>query len=143
MAAYFNLNNNKISQELLVSKFNMILDNQCRLVLNDQNQRITSPHNKPQRSPEFVQKQPPELFRRKKCSLKFRKFYRKTPVLESLFNNKRLQHWRFPVRFPKVLRTRILKNSCERLLQFVLSQTSIANNSGKFGLDETSIECRV
>ena len=36
MAAYFNLNNNEISKELLVNKFNMILDNQGRLVLNDQ-----------------------------------------------------------------------------------------------------------
>ena len=36
MTAYFNLNNNKISKELLVNKFNMILVNQCRHVLNDQ-----------------------------------------------------------------------------------------------------------
>ena len=36
MAAYFNLNNNEISNELLVIKFNMILDNQGRLMLNDQ-----------------------------------------------------------------------------------------------------------
>ena len=28
MAAYFNLNNNELSKELLVNKFNMILDNQ-------------------------------------------------------------------------------------------------------------------
>ena len=58
MAAYFNLNNNEISKELLVKKFNMILDNQGRLVLN--NQKISAPHNEPQRSPWFVQKQPPE-----------------------------------------------------------------------------------
>ena len=35
MAAYFNLNNNEISKELLVNKFNIILDNQGRLMLND------------------------------------------------------------------------------------------------------------
>ena len=66
MAAYVNLNNNKISKELLFYKFNMILDNQGRLVLNDQS--ITWPHNKPQRSPEFVQKQPPDVFCRTRCS---------------------------------------------------------------------------
>ena len=48
MAAYFNLNNNEISKELLVNKFNMILDYQGRLMLNDQT--ILFP-NKPQRSP--------------------------------------------------------------------------------------------
>ena len=31
MAAYFNLNNNEISKEFLVNKFNRILDNQGRL----------------------------------------------------------------------------------------------------------------
>ena len=60
MAAYFNLNNNEISKELLVNKFNMILDSQGRLVLNDQ--KIPSPHIELQRSPTFVQKQPPEVF---------------------------------------------------------------------------------
>ena len=42
MALYFNLNNNETSKELLINKFNMILDNQGGLVLNDQS--ITSPH---------------------------------------------------------------------------------------------------
>ena len=60
MAAYFNFNNSGILKELLVNKFNMILDNQGRLVLNDQS--ITSPDSEPQRSPKFVQKQPPDLF---------------------------------------------------------------------------------
>ena len=41
MAAYFNLNNNEISKELLVNQSNMILDNQGRRVLNDQ--KISSP----------------------------------------------------------------------------------------------------
>ena len=48
MTGYFNLNNNEISKELLVNKFNMILDYQGRLMLNDQ--KIPFP-NKPQRSP--------------------------------------------------------------------------------------------
>ena len=66
MAAYFNLNNNGISKELLVNKFNMILDNQGRFVLNDQ--KTLSPHNKPQISRGFVEKQPPEVFCKKRCS---------------------------------------------------------------------------
>ena len=49
MAAYFNLNNNEISKELLVNKFNMMLGNQGRLVLNVQ--IITSSHSEPTRSP--------------------------------------------------------------------------------------------
>ena len=36
MAAYFNLNNNEISKNLLVNKFNMILDNQGRAMLYNQ-----------------------------------------------------------------------------------------------------------
>ena len=63
----------------------------------------------------------------KKGVLKFRKFHRKTPVLESLFSKvaglracnfikKRLQQRCFPVKFAKFLRTTILKNICEQLL---------------------------
>ena len=61
MTAYFNLNNNEISKELLVNKFNIILNNQVGLMLNDQ--KIPLP-NKPQRSP--------GLFRssRRRCSFK-------------------------------------------------------------------------
>ena len=55
MAAYYNLNTNKISKELLVNRFNLILYNQGRLVLN--NQSISSLHNEPQRSPGFVSPQ--------------------------------------------------------------------------------------
>ena len=33
MIGYFNLNNNEISKELLVIKFNTVLDSQCRLAL--------------------------------------------------------------------------------------------------------------
>ena len=54
MAAYFNLNNNEKSKELLVTNFKIILDNQDRLMLNEQ--KIPLP-NEPQRSPGFVQKQ--------------------------------------------------------------------------------------
>ena len=53
-ASYFNLNNNGILKELLINKFNMILDSQGRLVLNEQS--ITSADNEPQKSPKFVQK---------------------------------------------------------------------------------------
>ena len=62
MAAYFNMNNNKISKEHLVNKFNMILDNQRRIMLN--NQKISLP-DETQKSPGFVQKQscvPKEVF---------------------------------------------------------------------------------
>ena len=65
-----------------------------------------------------LQKQPPEVFC-KKVSLEIRKFHKKTPVLESLFNKvldlqtckfikKRLQHRCFPVKFAKFLRAPIL-----------------------------------
>ena len=64
-------------------------------------------------------------------------------MLESLFNKARLQHWCFPVKFAKVLRTTISKNSCERQLLFVLPQNVIVNSSGEFGLGKTSTECKV
>ena len=61
----------------------------------------------------------------KRCSQKFGKFYRKTPVLESLFDKvaalktrnvikKRLQHRCFPVKFAKFFRKSILKKICEQ-----------------------------
>ena len=93
-------------------------------MLNEQS--ISLPHNEPQRSPGFVQKQPLELFCRKICFKKFHKFPRKTPVLESLFNSVAGRNF-----------------ICERLLLFVSHQNNIANNSGKFELDETSTECKV
>ena len=60
-------------------------------------------------------------------SEKLSKFHRETSVLESLFNKvagfqafnfikKTLQHRCFPVKFAKFLRTRLLKNTCKRLL---------------------------
>ena len=74
------------------------------------------------------QKQPLKVFCKRRCSEKLCKFLRKTPALESLFNNaadlwvstflrKRLQHRWFPVKLAKFnLTTPILKNICERLL---------------------------
>ena len=57
-----------------------------------------------------------------RCSLKFRKFHRKTPGLESLFNKvaspqacnlikKRLQHRCFPMKYAKFLRTPFLQKT--------------------------------
>ena len=60
-----------------------------------------------------------------------------------LFNEKRLQHWWFPLQFAKVFKTTVLKNSCEKLLLLVLPQNTIANSSGEFGQDETSTGCKV
>ena len=64
------------------------------------------------------QKQPPEVFCKKRCSQKFRKFRRKTPMLEGLqaLLKKRLQHRYFPVKFAKFLRTSMLKNIHKWLL---------------------------
>ena len=65
MAEHLNLNNNKISKELLVNKFNLILDNQCRLMLNDK--KINLP-DEPHKSHWFVQKRPPEVFCKRRFS---------------------------------------------------------------------------
>ena len=65
-----------------------------------------------------LRKQPPEIFCRKRCLQKLRKFHRKTPVLESLFNKvaglrawnfiqNRLQHRKFA----KLLRSPFLQNT--------------------------------
>ena len=70
----------------------------------------------------------------------------KAPVLGSLFNNaaglqawdfikKILQHWCFPTKFAKFLRTPILKNICERLFLFVSPQNTFINSGGEFGLE--------
>ena len=52
---------------------------------------------------------------KKRVLIKFRKFHRKTLVLESVLK-KRLQHRCFPVKHAKFLITAILKNICEQLL---------------------------
>ena len=75
----------------------------------------------------WIQKKTPEVFFKKRCSLKLRNIFRKTPVLGSLFNKvvglqdckyikKRLQHRCFVRNLRKFLRTNFLKNICERLL---------------------------
>ena len=71
-------------------------------------------------------------------------------MLEPLFNNVAdLQACNFikkilPQCFlMKLLRRPILNNICERLLLFVSPQNTTTNSGGKFGLDETSTECKV
>ena len=68
------------------------------------------------------QKQPLKVFCKKSFIRNFRKFHKKTPMLESLFDKvaglqtfikKRLQHSCFPSRFTKFLGTVILKNICK------------------------------
>ena len=108
MAVYFNLNNDKISKELLVNRISMILDNQGRLGLNDE--KIPSPHNEPQRSRGFV------LW--KKVFLKISQISQENTCVGVSFRpatlfKKRLQHWCFPVKFPKFLKTTILKNTAK------------------------------
>ena len=77
-----------------------------------------------------------------------RKFRKKTSVSESIFRKvaglqpcsyikKRLQHWCFPVKFAKFLRTSTVKNIFERLFLFVSPQNTIAKSSGKFELYRT------
>ena len=87
---------------------------------------------------EYVQfqKQPPEVFCKKRCSVKFRKFHRKTPALEAIINKgaglqacnfikQRLQQSYFLVKFAKFLRTPILNNICERMLLQFFSHDSM------------------
>ena len=52
---------------------------------------------------------PPEVFYKKRCSLKFHKIHRKTPVPCS-FIKKRLWHRCFPENFAKFLRIPFLQN---------------------------------
>ena len=114
----------------------MILDNQGRLVLNDKKHlRHTMNHI------DLV-----GLFRssHRRCSVKksipknFANFtgeHLRWILLQACnFIKKRFQHWCFPVKFSKFLRTSILKNICERLILFVSPQNTIANNSREFGL---------
>ena len=75
----------------------------------------------------WVQKKPPEVSFKKRCPLKLRNIFRKTPELGSLFNKvvglqdckyikKRLQHRCFVQNLRTFLRTHFVKNICERLL---------------------------
>ena len=139
IAPYFNLNNNEISKELLVNKFNTILDNQVRIMPSYQ--KIPLP-NEPQRSLWFVQKQPPDLFCKKNVLKKFTNFTGKHLcwsfffIKACNFIKKKLQQWRFPVKFVTFLRTSILKNIHKKLLLFVSLQNTLANSSREFVLDE-------
>ena len=76
-------------------------------------------------SQKVVQKQPPEVFCKKRCSLKFPKIHRKTPLTATALTTpaallkKRLRHRYFPVNFAKFLRTTFLQNNFGRLLLVV------------------------
>ena len=123
----------------------MMLNNQGRLVLN--NQKNPSLHNEPQIPPGFVKKQPLEVFCKKGVLKIFLKFTGKRlpwSLLQACnFIKKRLQHWCFPVKFAKFLRTSILKSTCKILLPFVSPQNTIAKSIGELGLGETLTKCKV
>ena len=79
----------------------------------------------------------------KKCAYFTRKhvsesFFRKFAGLQPCsYIKKRLQHWCFPVKFAKSLRTSTVKNIFERLLLFVSPQNTTAKSSGEFELYKT------
>ena len=88
----------------------------------------------------YLKKQPLEVFCKKRCPEKFRKFYRKTPALESVFNKvpdlrtcnflkKRLQHRFFPVNFAKHLWKKYLWTSASVPSQvlFTMQEKDTAN----------------
>ena len=74
-----------------------------------------------------LQKQPLEVFYKRSWSQKFRNTYKKTLVLESLFDTVEikmtLQQRRSTVNIAKFLRAPILKNICEQLLLDLLRMT--------------------
>ena len=45
--------------------------------------------------------------------------------------------------FGNILTTPILKNSCEKLLLFVLPQNTMVNSSSQFEVDENSTACKM
>ena len=89
-----------------------------------------------------VQKQPTEVFCKKRCSKKFRKIHRKTPVPVSFFNKvagsacnllkMRLWHGCFPVDFAKFLRTSFSQNTSGRLLLVVAFSLVFCLSSSKW-----------
>ena len=123
----------------------MILDNHGRLVLNDQNPYATKWTT--EISWVYSEAATEGVLLKKVFLNNFANFTGKHLRLSLLqacnFIKKRLQHWRFPVKFAKLLRTSILKKIYERLLLFVSPQDTIANSGGEFGLDETLTECKV
>ena len=140
MAVYFNLNNNEISKDLLVNKFNMILDNQGRLVLSDKKKSLR--HTMNHRDLLGLFKTSYQRCSVKKGVLKnsanFTGKYLCWSLLQpcnfqpSNFIKKRLQHQCFSVKFAKFLRTSILTKIYVRMLLFVSPQDTIAKNSGEF-----------
>ena len=89
----------------------------------------------------IMQKQQPEVFCNKRVFLKFRKFHRKTLVLESLLNKvtkdynfikKRLQHRYFLVEFVNFLRPTILKDMCEQVFLIMISELLHAENISSY-----------
>ena len=83
------------------------------------------------------QKQPPKVFCKKRCSQNFRKFHRKTPVLECLFNKVATATLSTRVSITGVflwnsrifLKAPILKNICERLLLDITIRKTLINSS--------------
>ena len=86
-----------------------------------------------------IQKQPPEVLCKKRCSYKFLKIHRKTPVPEFLFNKvrlhtatllkKRFWHKCIFVNFPKFLRKHLLQSTSGRqLLHMTLCSTYLLND---------------
>ena len=65
----------------------------------------------------FIYQKQPLVFCKKRCSQKFRKIHRKTPMPEACsFIKKTLWHRCFPLNFSKFLRTPSLQNTSWRLL---------------------------
>ena len=81
----------------------------------------------------FFQKQPLEVFCKNRCSQKFRKTYRKTPVPESPFQlqasglqtllKKRLWRECFPVNFTKSLKATFLQSHLDDCFRFFFKLT--------------------
>ena len=130
----------KYSEELLVKKSyyvkilkikqNSSTFTKAQKILDSRLRRFTNPRNRGSCSQIRSSLQGCSVKKgncKERCSQKFRKFHRKTPVWKSLFNKvvglqacnfikKTLQHRCFPVKLALFLRPPILKNICERLL---------------------------
>ena len=80
----------------------------------------------------YVQKQPPDVFYRKRCSLKFHKIHRRTPVPGSRACNfiKKETLSQVPVNFTKCLRTPFLTEHLRWLLLYVIFTQSTKTISG-------------
>ena len=85
MAAYFNLTNNEISKELLVNKFSMILENQCKHVVNDP--KFILPRKEPQTFSVFFKSSVWRCSRRKGVLKDFQNFGKKISVSKFHLDN--------------------------------------------------------